>query len=197
MGGFCILAYLTFGTSIHPNVLTNIGLDFYGQSMDFPAWIRTATNATLAFRFLFIMPAFMPPIFLIFDSMLECCLRVDLSEALQLESVFQLLPRRGGKFSICLLSRSLSYVTLLVWALFFAHALGAVITICGSLFQSMNVIIIPCAAYLKLCTGSFCKKALVCLMLSVGLIWCLVGTYVGVSDIFSQEDSVYARTRFA
>jgi len=61
----------------------------------------------------------------------------------------------------------------------------------GSLFQSVNVIIIPCAAYAKLCNselqGRPLKKALLYLMLSAGSVWCVVDIAFGVMNIGKQR----------
>jgi len=188
---FCVPVYLTFGTGINPNVLTNIGLGVHGEDVGFPLWVRAATNALLAFRFLFIIPCFMPNIFRLFDGILSFCLRLDLTDTTQLETICELLPENRRKFFGCFMARVLGYLLVASFAVFFEQALGALVTIVGSLFQSVNVILIPCAAYLKLCgselQGRPIKRALLYLMLLAGTCWCVVGTTIGIMNVSKQR----------
>jgi hypothetical protein len=188
---FSISCYMTFGTTIKPNVLTNIGLNARGERTQFPSWLGVATNAVLAFRFLFIIPCFMPCIFAALDAIAGKVLRVDLSDAANLDSIIAFLPDRACTFMVCLTTRIIGYAILASCAAFFESFLGALVTIVGSLFQSVNVIVIPCLAYYRLCPeklqGRYVKTACLWLMVVIGMIWCVGGTYIGVMDVVSGK----------
>jgi len=187
MLAFCIPCYVTFGTTIKPNVLTNIGLDALGNRTQFPMWLGVATNAVLAFRFLFIIPCFMPCIFVALDAMAGKVFRMDLSDVSRLDSILVLLPARACTFIVCFTTRMVGYAILVVCATFFESFLGALVTIVGSLFQSVNVIVIPCLAYYKLCPerlqGRYMKTTFLWLMVVIGMTWCVGGTFTGVMDV--------------
>lgn len=187
---FCIPCYLTMGVSIKSNVLTNIGVYPNGDIMpvsEFPDWLRGVTNGVLAFRFLFIIPCFMPCIFAALDGVAGLVTGQDFARAQNVETVLVFLREEKATFVICLLNRIIGYVGLALLSVFFQQFLQELITIVGSLFQSVNVIVIPCLAYFKLCSyelnGRPIKRALLYLMLLFGSAWCIVGTVSGILGI--------------
>jgi len=191
--GFCIPCYFTLGDTIEPNVLTNIGMNGHGEITSFPREFRIVTNAVLAFRFLFIIPCFMPAIFAASDSFAGAILKMELSDAAGVESIFVFLREWPRKFTVCLVSRVIGYCILVCSAIFFASFLGPLVTIVGSLFQSINVIVIPCLAYNRLCPeklqGRPAKRLLLWLLVLVGLIWCIGGTVTGVMDVIAGKST--------
>lgn len=190
---FCIPFYMTMGVTIQPNVLTSIGLGVDGKATTFPSWLRSATNAVLAFRFLFLVPCFMPCIFAALDSATSIATKIDLSDIADEETIFVFLYTDPIKFSLCLVNRIFGYCILAFCATFFESVVGALVTIVGSLFQSVNVIIIPCLAYYKLChdqlKGNILNRLLLWVMVLVGSIWCVGGTMTGIIGVVKGRAS--------
>merc|ERR1719149_40088 len=166
-------------------------MDGNGDRTSFPAWLGIPTNAVLAFRFLFIIPCFMPRIFAALDNLVGKVLRMDLSEAATKESIVAFLPTHISTFLACLATRILGYALLVICATFFESFLGDLVTIVSSLFQSISVFIIPCLAYYKLCPeqlqGRYMKTTFLWLMVAVGMIWCVGGTFTGVMDVINTN----------
>lgn len=191
---YCIPLYMTFGSTIHPNSLTNIGLGIDGASSGFPKWLRTAVNGVLALRILFIIPNFMPGLFALFDYFLLSIFKQDLhgydEDDINIVGCCGGDAGNGGRdrvsgfrFILLLLSRILTYCLLAFLGVFFQSLLAALINIVGSFFQSVNAVIIPCLAYLRLCNPSTLQKIPLLFVACLGIVWCVAGTTVGILQV--------------
>jgi len=187
---YCGLLYFSFGTTIRVNSLTNIGLGVDGQLSGFPICLRTAVNGVLALRFLFIIPNFMPVIFASFDYIIFGVFRQNLQPYYDSGHIFKHYFKgtlSGLEGVLLLISRALGYCLLAFLSAFFSSVLAALINIVGSLFQSVNVLIIPCLAYLKLCNPQLPQKVLLILVALVGFMWCVAGTTLGVLEVLGSK----------
>eukprot|EP00747_Dinoflagellata_sp_TGD_P101537 gnl/TRDRNA2_/TRDRNA2_168381_c2_seq1.p1 gnl/TRDRNA2_/TRDRNA2_168381_c2~~gnl/TRDRNA2_/TRDRNA2_168381_c2_seq1.p1 ORF type:complete len:456 (+),score=61.97 gnl/TRDRNA2_/TRDRNA2_168381_c2_seq1:22-1368(+) len=181
----CVVSYWTFGTALDNVALNNIGEDTNGEPDGvIPASFTFICNMLLVARTLTVFPNFVKPAIVLVTAYCG----EDYFLPNELENEIDLLCPSPVQF----LRRSIIVCTIFGMVGFCSVLCTGIISeldcLVGSLFKSVNVIIIPCAGYLKICAseGGTAKRTAIFALLVLGVLWGVQGTVSFVHSVLSK-----------
>eukprot|EP00747_Dinoflagellata_sp_TGD_P216782 gnl/TRDRNA2_/TRDRNA2_89274_c0_seq1.p1 gnl/TRDRNA2_/TRDRNA2_89274_c0~~gnl/TRDRNA2_/TRDRNA2_89274_c0_seq1.p1 ORF type:complete len:404 (-),score=49.81 gnl/TRDRNA2_/TRDRNA2_89274_c0_seq1:45-1166(-) len=182
----CVLAYWTFGTSLDTVAVNNIGVDTHGNPDGvIPGSFTLVCNMLLVARTLTVFPNFVTPSIVLFTQFLKKGFGVDFSLPEGNEDEMSLLYDSPSAFFRRFVLVCMVFSTVCFCGVLCADIISELDCLVGSLFKSVNVIIIPCAGYLRVCTAEVAtaKRATIFALLILGVLWGAQGTVSFVQTV--------------
>jgi len=183
----CAATYGTFGASLKPVALNNIGVDIHGHNTGkMPTWCAPACIFVLTAKLITVMPIFMKPVITTIQELLLSACSVDITNHTQGSEIGLLWdePKRFAKRA-CVWTLSFFFASLL--GTLFADDLEQLMTLTSAVFKSVNVFIVPCFGFLKLCgNGSEvggCQRLCALVVGVTGIVYGISGTWFALSSM--------------
>jgi hypothetical protein len=168
--------YFTFGSNVQPVVLLNMGHDTHMKPIGRFEWMETVANMVIAFRTLLVLPSFIRPVVGIIEDVGLRAFGFDWDLHVQ--------RRRGYRFSLIFVAFSVCTIA----AVILQDYLPEIEALTGSLFKSVNALIIPCWSYYRLCKPTFTITRLAIHVVILGaFVWGFYGTYSAVTSIMADS----------
>jgi hypothetical protein len=164
-------SYLVFGSISQKVILSNLGHDSNDDKMPGLAWLGLTANLFIAFRTLLVLPSFIRPVVGVVQDIVFGVAGWDERSCMS--------RRTGGRVVLL----SVSFALCAGAAILLQDFLSEIEALTGSLFKSINALIIPCLSYLRLCRTRPIERVYITVIIAAASVWGVYGTYDSLRKI--------------
>lgn len=148
-------------------------------------WLGTSANMLIAFRTLLVLPSFIRPVVGVVQDIAfgVTGFGPDWSPETEGSQIqITIATRRGSRFLLLFLSFGLCAGA----AIALNDFLPEIEALTGSLFKSMNALIVPCCCYCRLCKTRPVQRILIFILVVAAAAWGVYGTYQSVKSMVTS-----------